>query len=526
MDELLKMLWEDYSRLNPQALKIHKLLEGRGEVIKNDHIAFRTFDHPAVGIARFEKIFLDLGYQAKGDYHFKQKKLYAKHYEHEDSNQPKIFISELLMGEFSEGLQTTLGPLIERVDSSLTDNRHFCVSGRPWPLLYSTYEKLLAESEYAGWMSAFGFRVNHFTVNVNKLKTFDGLSALNQFLKSEGFELNQSGGEIKGGPDVHLEQSSTMAARIPVDFDNGQFEIPSCYYEFAKRYPLADGSLYQGFVEASADKIFESTDSHPLKTKEDIVKNWLPRYTDTPLKSFGKYILLTNFSNYVERFAKMNKVRVRGRGKPMQVATADDISIINFGMGSAMAATIMDLLSAIKPKAVLLLGKCGGLKREMKVGDLILPIAAIRGEGTGEWYLPAEVPSLPSFRLQMAVSSTIRKCKQDYRTGVVYTTNRRVWEHDREFKEYLEEIRAMGIDMETATVFTVGFINQIPRGALLLVSDNPMVPEGVKTSTSDKIVTRKFVDLHLQIGIDSLAELRDSGESVKHLRFHRSQSSA
>jgi AMP nucleosidase len=187
-------------------------------------------------------------------------------------------------------------------------------------------------------------------------------------------------------------------------------------------------------------------------------------------------------------------------------------------MGSAMAATIMDLLSAIDPKAVLLLGKCGGLKKT-KIGDLILPIAAIRGEGTSNEYLRPEVPALPSFRLQMAVSHSIKKLSADYWTGTIYSTNRRVWEHDKEFKDYLVDIRAIGIEMETATVFSVGFANKIPRGALLLVSDNPLVPEGVKTSESDKSVTANFVELQLNIGIDALLELRDSGESVKHLRF-------
>jgi len=256
-----------------------------------------------------------------------------------------------------------------------------------------------------------------------------------------------------------------------------------------------------------------------MESKQQIVSDWLPRYTNTPIKKFGKYILLTNFTNYVEAFAKQFKVRVLGRGKPMQTATANDITIINFGMGSAMAATIMDLLVAVNPKAVLFLGKCGGLKKTSKVGDLILPIAAIRGEGTGEMYMPSEVPSLPSFRLQMAVSSTIHKSGLDYWTGTVYTTNRRVWEHDLAFKEYLKKIRAMAIDMETATIFTVGFINEIPHGALLLVSDNPMTPEGVKTSKGDRQTSSQFSKVHLKIGIDALAELRDKGESVKHLRF-------
>lgn len=257
-----------------------------------------------------------------------------------------------------------------------------------------------------------------------------------------------------------------------------------------------------------------------MKTKEEIVANWLPRYTGMALDKFGKYILLTNFQNYVDMFAAKFDVPVIGKGeKAMPCATANDITIINFGMGSAMAATIMDLLSAIEPKAVLFLGKCGGLKDNTALGDLILPIAAIRGEGTGSDYMPVEVPALPSFRLQMAVSATIKKYDEDYWTGTVYTTNRRVWEHDEPFKEYLIKIRAMGIDMETATIFTVGFSNGIPRGALLLVSDNPMHPEGVKTDASDRVVTSNFVDRHLNIGIDALAELRDSGESVKHLRF-------
>ena len=256
-----------------------------------------------------------------------------------------------------------------------------------------------------------------------------------------------------------------------------------------------------------------------MKTKQEIVRDWLPRYTHRSLKSFGKYILLTNFTDYVEAFAARFDVRVLGRGSPMQTATAEGITIVNFGMGSAMAATIMDLLTAVSPRAVLFLGKCGTLKATMKVGDLILPIAAVRGEGTGELYVPAEVPSLPSFRLQMAVATTIENRGHDYFTGVVYTTNRRVWEHDDVFKQYLSRIRATAIDMETATIFTVGFTNDIPRGALLLVSDSPMTPEGVKTAKGDRANNASAVDLHLQIGIDALAELRDKGHSVKHLRF-------
>lgn len=238
-----------------------------------------------------------------------------------------------------------------------------------------------------------------------------------------------------------------------------------------------------------------------------------------PLDYFQPYILLTNFHNYVEMFAEKYGVTVNGAGKPMQTASAGNITIVNFGMGSPMAATVMDLLSAVDPKAVLFLGKCGGLKKHTLLGDLILPIAAIRGDGTSNDYMRPEIPALPSFRLQRAVSSMIKKHNLDYWTGTVYTTNRRVWEHDETFKAYLQEIRAMAIDMETATIFTVGFANSIPHGALLLVSDNPMTPDGVKTEESDRRVTTNFVDAHLQIGIDALEELAVSGESVKHLRF-------
>ncbi|MES2286052.1 MAG: AMP nucleosidase [Bacteroidota bacterium] len=256
-----------------------------------------------------------------------------------------------------------------------------------------------------------------------------------------------------------------------------------------------------------------------MKSKEDIVANWLPRYTGTPLEAFGKYILLTNFSKYVKMFADWNGVKVDGMDMPMPNATANGITIINFSMGSANAATIMDLLSAIEPKAVLFLGKCGGLKKKNELGDLILPIAAIRGEGTSNDYFPPEVPALPAFNLQKAISTTIRNHNKDYWTGTVYTTNRRVWEHDDEFKDYLRKIRVMGIDMETATIFSTGFHNQIPTGALLLVSDQPMISEGVKTSESDKKVTQNFVEEHLKIGIDSLNELINNGLTVKHLRF-------
>ncbi len=256
-----------------------------------------------------------------------------------------------------------------------------------------------------------------------------------------------------------------------------------------------------------------------MKTKEEIVHDWLPRYTGTPLEQFGQYILLVNFSHYVRLFSSIMHAPICCEEIPMPNATAEGITIIDFGMGSPNAATVMDLLSAIEPKAVLFLGKCGGLKDKPGVGDFILPIAAIRGEGTSNDYFPPEVPALPAFNLQKAVSTVIRDSNRDYWTGTVYSTNRRVWEHDDEFKDYLRQIRAMAIDMETATIFSTGFYNKIPTGALLLVSDQPMTPEGIKTAKSDASVTEEYSELHLHIGIDSLKEIINDAISVKHLRF-------
>jgi AMP nucleosidase len=282
---------------------------------------------------------------------------------------------------------------------------------------------------------------------------------------------------------------------------------------------MPDSLSILGDRHSAGDPRIASEES-PVKTKQEIVANWLPRYTDTPLDGFGKYILLTNFLNYLEEFARTEQTEIRGRLRPMQTATSyDGLTIINFGIGSPNAATICDLLSAVAPKAVLFLGKCGGLKQKVRVGDFILPIAAIRAEGTSDSYYPPEVPALPSFQLQKAVSHTIVANEQDYFTGTVYTTNRRVWEHDEEFRNYLQTTRCIGIDMETATFFIAAFANRIPHGALLLVSDIPMTPEGVKTDASDTAVTEGFAKLHLKIGVESLRELKNSGESVKHLVF-------
>jgi len=257
-----------------------------------------------------------------------------------------------------------------------------------------------------------------------------------------------------------------------------------------------------------------------MKTKLEIAKNWLPRYTGTQINELGDYMLLTNFQNYVEKFANRFKCDIKGIGRPMQTANnSNGLSIINFGIGSANAATIMDLLVARRPKAVLFLGKCGGLKRSTEIGHFILPTAAIRGEGTSDDYKPKEVPALPSFKLHKFVSDKILEHGMEYRTGVVYTTNRRVWEWDDQFKKYLRKLSTLAIDMETATLFIVGLVNEIPRGALLLVSDKPMIPEGVKTEKSDDVVTEKYADLHLEIGIEAMTELGVKGEPIKHFTY-------
>ena len=257
-----------------------------------------------------------------------------------------------------------------------------------------------------------------------------------------------------------------------------------------------------------------------METKLDIAKNWLPRYTGMPLEKFGDYILVTNFKNYVKKFSERFSVEIHGEGRAMQAATnSNGLTIINFGMGSPNAATIMDLLVAVKPKGVLFLGKCGGLKDSSEIGNFILPIGAIRGDGTSNDYFPLEVPALPSFKLHKFVSDIIVEKQSDYRTGVIFTTNRRVWEHDKKFLERLKQTTSIGVDMETATIFSVGHFNEIARGALLLVSDVPLTLDGVKTEESDKAVTQEWVDLHLEIGIKAMTEIGKSGEEIKHFKY-------
>lgn len=252
----------------------------------------------------------------------------------------------------------------------------------------------------------------------------------------------------------------------------------------------------------------------------EIAKNWLPRYTGMPLDKFGDYVLLTNFHNYLIKFAEQFKCDLYGEDKPMQAATnAEGLTIINFGIGSPNAAIIMDLLIARNPKGALFLGKCGGLKKSTEIGCYILPIAAIRGEGTSNDYFPPEVPSLPSLMLQKFISEKIIEYGHDYRTGVVYTTNRRIWEHDKMFLERLKQMTCIAIDMETATYFIVGHHNNIACGALLLVSDVPITPEGVKTEESDLRVTRQWSDIHLRIGIEAITEIGRKSERIKHFKY-------
>lgn len=276
----------------------------------------------------------------------------------------------------------------------------------------------------------------------------------------------------------------------------------------------------QNFCQGTQLSANEQTMTFPEIDRGEIARSWLPRYTGMPIEQFGNYILLTNFNYYVEQFAKRFDCEIHGQSRPMQAATnADGLTIVNFGIGSANAATIMDLLSAVQPKGVLFLGKCGGLKDSTVIGNFILPIAAIRGEGTSMDYMPPEVPALPSFKLHKFVSDRLLDRKLEYRTGVIYTTNRRLWEHDSEFRERLNRLTCIGIDMETATLFIVGHYNSIARGALLLVSDVPTTPEGVKTEASDAEVTKKWVDLHLELGIEAMTNIGQRGEQIRHFRY-------
>lgn len=259
IENLLNMMWLDYTKMTPNAQKIVDLLEQKQEKVVNDHIALRTFNHPKTTIDVIARPFVEAGYVEKGDYHFEEKKLYAKHYEHPNQELPKVFISELLLEKFSTEFNDIVNKVVSEIPQEKIDSMDFTVSGRSWNLATKEYETLKSESDYGAWLSAIGYRPNHFTIFINALKNFETVEELNEFLKDNGFKLNNSGGEVKGSKEVCLEQSSTLADNIEVEFSDKKLVIPSCYFEFAKRYPLEDGNLYQGFVAKSADKIFEST---------------------------------------------------------------------------------------------------------------------------------------------------------------------------------------------------------------------------------------------------------------------------
>jgi hypothetical protein len=259
--DIFRRLWSDYIRLNPSTKKVFDLFTAEGETVVNDHIAFRTFRHPAIGVDKLSEIFLKNGYEFKGDYHFETKKLYARHFEHRtDADAPRVFISELLTTSFSANLQQIVSDWISRIPAAMFQSDELIFSGNVSGIpSYDVYEKLRTESEYAAWLYVNGFCANHFTVSVNRLKKINTIQKVNDLLKSKGFKLNDAGGEIQGTPQELLEQSSIRAGMVQFEFAEGVFEIPGCYYEFARRYPDSDGRLYSGFIAKSADKIFEST---------------------------------------------------------------------------------------------------------------------------------------------------------------------------------------------------------------------------------------------------------------------------
>jgi hypothetical protein len=262
LEKIFQKLWTDYSHQNPSALKIHELFRGRGEKIINDHIAFRTFDHPLINIEVLARPFLAAGYIPAGTYRFNQKHLSATHFELPGEDEaPRVFISQLLLEEFSADLQHAVRSSIESADRNMLNSDELIFSGNIFGKpSYEVYENLRSESEYAAWLYVHGFRANHFTVSVNALESFSGIGDVNQCLKDEGYLLNSSGGEIKGSKEDLLLQSSTMADIVSIEFSEGVREVPACYYEFAERFMDGSGNLFSGFIAGSADKIFESTD--------------------------------------------------------------------------------------------------------------------------------------------------------------------------------------------------------------------------------------------------------------------------
>jgi hypothetical protein len=261
LEEIFNRLWIDYTNQNPETQKVYDLFKGQGEIVLNDHIAFRTFDDERINIDVLSRVFVEQGYEEKGQYEFEEKHLFAKHFEHKtDKDSPRVFISQLKTKDFSEYLQKAIKNVVDKIDKKTLESDELIFSGNVWETpSYNTYLRLRNESEYAAWVYVYGFRANHFTVNINALKKYDSIEKVNQFLKEKGFILNSSGGEIKGTKEELLQQSSIMANHISVEFIDGVYSIPGCYYEFAQRYPEKDGKLYSGFIAKSANKIFEST---------------------------------------------------------------------------------------------------------------------------------------------------------------------------------------------------------------------------------------------------------------------------
>jgi hypothetical protein len=261
LEYIFNRLWNDYCKSNPSSEKIYNLFVSEGEKVINDHIAFRTIDHPLVNIDVIARQFVKNGYVAKGEYNFENKHLFARHYELPgEEPAPRVFISQLKTNELSMFVKNFFTGLIDKTPQCQLQSENLIFTGSLFePLSYEVYKRLLEESEYAAWFYVFGFRANHFTVSVNGLKKYDDIYKVNDFLKKNGFILNSSGGEVKGTKEELLQQSSTMADIVKVKFSEGVFEIPSCYYEFAQRFEGTDGRIYSGFIAKSADKIFEST---------------------------------------------------------------------------------------------------------------------------------------------------------------------------------------------------------------------------------------------------------------------------
>ncbi|MDA0699602.1 MAG: AMP nucleosidase [bacterium] len=247
----------------------------------------------------------------------------------------------------------------------------------------------------------------------------------------------------------------------------------------------------------------------------------LHRYTGSEASSFNKQVVLTNFHHYLERFEAIAGDARRTQGSAMMASYSDrlGVSIIDFSIGSPVAALIIEVLATAEPKATLFLGICGGLHRSLDVVDFVLPTAAIRDEGSSKHFMPPQVPALPTFKIQKFVSQIVVERGLDYRTGVVHTTGYRFWEFDERFKAQLYEERALAIDMETATLFSVGFASKVPIGALLLVSDLPLREGGVKTRESARAVFRRITDLHIEIGVEAMSQIAARGEHIRHYRW-------